>query len=185
MEKLNYNSILEEASIPVEVRNAISLGNLTVFKPLLAWVSDPRAFLMTSTLKTQIEDALASDDPSTVKWWEKLVADISFFVEGGLINWGLMKWLDPKKYEHWELKSTRPRPSFRVFGRFAFPDVFVGTHVVKRTELKGKWTIEWELEKLNCEDHWKAALGNFAAFSAPSYEGYITENARKEVRIER
>jgi hypothetical protein len=95
-----------------------------------------------------------------------------------------MKWLDPKKYEHWELKSVRPRPSLRVFGRFACPDVFVGTHIVERTKLKGKWTIEWEIEKLTCEDHWKAALGNFIPFSARDYEGYITENATRYVGIE-
>ncbi len=158
-------------------------GKLIPYKPVLKWVEEPRSFLMTPALNAQISSALASDDVSVVYRWDKLRADISHFVECGFINWNLMKWLDPKKYEHWELKSVRPKPSLRVFGRFACPDVFVGTHAVERTSLKGKWTIEWEIEKLRCEEHWKEALDGFAPFIAESYEEYITENAAKSVRI--
>jgi hypothetical protein len=184
MVKLNYNSISNSESAPPEVRNAIACGVLIPFKPPLAFSPEPRAFLMTPFLRGQIDTALGSADAKMVSRWERLVADISHFVEGGFINWGLMKWLEPKKFEHWELRSVRPRPSLRVFGRFACADVFVGTHVVERQSLKGKWAIEWELEKLSCEDHWQRALGNLPPLRAENYEGYITDNATRHVRID-
>lgn len=139
---------------------------------------------MTTHLATQIENGCRSDDSGLKARWEKLRADISHFVEGGYVNWNLMKWLDPKKFGHWELKSVRPKPSLRVFGRFACPDVFVGTHAVERKHLGGRWAMAWEMEKLRCEDYWKATLNNFQPFSAEMYEGYITENASKRVGIE-
>ena len=126
MAELNYNSS------PTEVKDAVHAGKLICFKPSVPWVGEPRVFLKTVLLDGQIDAALTCGDGPRVARWEKLLADISAFVEGALINWALMKWLDPKKYEHWELRSVRPRPSLRVFGRFACPDVFVGTHVVER-----------------------------------------------------
>lgn len=138
---------------------------------------------MTAHLHGQISEALVSGDPARIERWERLQADIAHFVQGGYVNWNLMKWLDPHKYEHWELCSVRPRPSLRVFGRFALPDVFVGTHVAERKKLKGKWSLEWELEKLTCEDHWKTALGNYAPFHGDSYESYITENASRKPKV--
>lgn len=138
---------------------------------------------MTRPLMETLTDGIASSDAVTLARWEKLEADISHFVEGGYINWGLMKWLEPKKQGFWELKSIRPRPSLRVFGRFAHEDVFVGTHVVERAGLKGKWSLEWELEKLACEESWRLALGDLEPFSAQFYESYITTNAEKNVRI--
>lgn len=169
--------------IPEEVRRAFRDGKLQPFKSPLPWAEAPRAFLMTAHLERQINEGLASQVDTVHARWEKLQADISHFVEGGYINWGLMKWLDPHKFEHWELKSVRPRPSLRVLGRFACPDVFVGTHVLARTELKGKWDITWELQKLECEDHWKAALGDTSPYHAAAYEQYITENAGRDIMV--
>jgi hypothetical protein len=90
-----------------------------------------------------------------------------------------MKWLEPKKHEIWELKSVRPRPSLRVFGRFAQANVFVGTHIAERKSLKGKWSLEFELEKLRAEEIWNRIFNTKTPFSASHYEGYITENASR------
>ena len=138
---------------------------------------------MTQQLNSQISLALASEDSARVERWEYLRADISHYVEGGRVTWDLMRWLCPHKFEHWELRSRRPRPSLRVFGRFAEPDVFVGTHVAERTSLKEKWNLQWELAKLSCEDYWKHALGDRPAFTAESYESYITENAYRHLKV--
>jgi hypothetical protein len=116
--------------------------------------------------------------------WDRLRADLSHFVENGLMTWATMKWLDPQKYEHWEFKSRRPRPSLRMFGRFAQPNVFAGTHIVERAPLGAKWSLNWELEKLICEDEWKRALGDDAPFfHGGAYETYITENAYRFPRV--
>ena len=130
-----------------------------------------------------MSEGLASEADAVRARWEKLQADVSHFVEGGYINWGLMKWLDPHKFEHWELKSVRPKPSLRVFGRFACPNVFVGTHVLARAEMRGKWDITWELQKLECEEHWTAALGDMPPFHTAAYKHYITENASRDVAV--
>jgi hypothetical protein len=114
---------------------------------------------MSEVLAAQIQTGITSSDQKLAERWERLRADISHYVENGLITWNFMKWLDPKKYEHWNLRSVRPRPSMRVFGRFAEPSVFIGTHTVARASLKGKWSIEWELEKLRCEEIWTRIFG--------------------------
>ena len=76
-----------------------------------------------------------------------------------------MKWLDPQKQEVWELKSVRPKPSIRVFGRFAQPNVFVATHWAFRTDLKGKWSQEYWEEIAKCEARWKGLTDK------PPFEG--------------
>ena len=76
----------------------------------------------------------------------------------------------------------RPKPSLRVFGRFAEPDVFVGTHAIERASLGGKWSIAWEIEKLECEQIWRQIFTS-PPFSAAKYEDYITENAHPNVRL--
>ncbi len=115
--------------------------------------------------------------------WEKLEADISHFVEGGYVNRSLLKQLEPLKYEHWCLRSVRPRPSIRIIGRFGAADLFVGTHALLRNSLAGKWSPAWEHEKLVCEDHWRGAVGDMAPFSGATYTDYITENAHEGVKI--
>jgi len=163
------------------IRDAIeaakTAGALIPFNPPVGWNSKPRAFLMTQRLAGQITDGLTSTDAKRVDRWDRLRADIANFVENGLMTWASMKWLDPHKYEHWEIKSRRPRPSLRIFGRFAEPNVFVGTHVIERTKLGEKWSLEWELEKLACEEEWKRAMGDCLPFHGNSYEDYMTENA--------
>ncbi len=109
---------------------------------------------------------------------------MSYFVEGHLVTDDLMKQLKPEKFEHWELRSLRPKPSMRVFGRFAARDIFIGTHVKLRTELGAMWSFEFGQETLVCEDHWKAAgLGEpFSDSPSFTYKAYMS-NASKRVRI--
>jgi hypothetical protein len=94
----------------------------------------------------------------------------------------ILKQLKPEKYEHWELISRRPRPSLRVFGRFAKPNVFIGTHVQPRHGMGGMWSPAFEHEKLVCEDYWRDA-GLPEPFRGAKYEDYITENASRMLRV--
>lgn len=138
---------------------------------------------MTQRLAHQMSEARSSPDDARVERWERLRADIAHFVENGRVTWSFMRWLDPKKFEHWELRSVRPRPSLRVFGRFAEPDVFVGTHAVERAPLGRKWSLQWELEKLACEEAWNLALAGCEPFRSDTYEDYITENASRFPKV--
>jgi hypothetical protein len=164
------------------IRAAKAAGKLIAAKPTVPWAGEPRVFLMCLPLYQAIEAGKRSADEKVLRRWAQLEADIGFFVEGGFITEDRLKQLEPYKYEHWALRSLQPRPSLRVFGRFAEPDVFVGTHVTERPALGQKWSIDWEMEKLACEGHWEAAgLGN--PFSANTYEAYITENARSQWEV--
>jgi hypothetical protein len=166
------------------IARAVSNGDLFPVKPIAPWSGAPRGFLLCKPLREAIESGKASDSSAERHRWATLEAAMSYFVEGHPVSDGLIKQLLPQKYEHWELRSRSPKPSMRVFGRFAAYDIFVGTHVRLRTELGGMWSQQFEHEKLVCEDHWKAA-GLLAPFSdSPTfkYEAYMS-NASKNVRV--
>ncbi|HUZ14109.1 MAG TPA: hypothetical protein VMU93_14830 [Caulobacteraceae bacterium] len=166
-------------------------GVLIPARPIAPWAGEPRAFLMCQPLHAAIVTGRSDTDPKVRGRWAALEAAISHFIEGGYVTQNLLKQLTPYKFEHWTLRSTRPRPSLRVFGRFAMPDVFVGTHVCERPTLGGKWSPQYEQEKLVCEQHWKAAgLPDEpppGAFSSESFEysEYITSNASRNVQVPR
>lgn len=170
-----------------EVRQAYKKGKLFPARPIVNWAGEPRAFFMCQPLYDAVQNGKQSLDESERQRWAKLEAQMGTFVEGGYVNDDLVKQLQPPKYEHWELKSRKPRPSLRVFGRFAEPDVFIGTHVLPRDGLGGMWSPEFEHEKLVCEDHYAAADLTTFYSDAPHfrYERYITSNASKKVRISR
>ena len=167
------------------IKAARQAGKLFPAPRIVNWSGEPRVFLMCKSLFESIDRGKKSETEKDRKPWAALEAAMGYFVEGGLITDDLVKQLLPEKYEHWELRSRKPKPSLRVFGRFALPDVFIGTHVKLRTELGGMWSSQFENEKLVCEDHWKEA-GLPDAFSAPPnflYEDYLTSNAHKKIRI--
>jgi hypothetical protein len=164
------------------IEAAKASGALVPARPVAPWVGEPRAFLMCRPLREAIEAARQSGDEKVIRRWAQLEADIGHFVGGGYVTDDLLKQLEPEKYEHWELISRRPKPSLRVFGRFAEPDVFVGTHVVPRGGLGGMWSPQFEHEKLVCEDHWRDA-GLPEPFRGTRYEDYITDNASRRVRV--
>jgi hypothetical protein len=145
---------------------------------------------MCKPLYEAIDEGKLDADEGARDRWAQLEADIGSFIEGGLMTDKLIKQLKDEKYEHWELISRRPKPSLRVFGRFAKPDVFVGTHVVMRKLMGGMWSPQYEHEKLVSEDHWKAAglpiepfPGAFTDAPFFRYERYITENARRKLEV--
>lgn len=164
------------------IQAAKAAGKLIPARPIVPWAGEPRAFLMCEPLDDAIKAARMSNSQVVIKRWSQLEADIGYFIEGGYITDDRIKQLDPYKYEHWELRSLRPRPSLRVFGRFAEPDVFIGTHVVERPILGEKWSLNWKLEKLSCEQHWNAA-GLGEPFVGKAYEDYITENASRRLGV--
>ncbi|HET6467651.1 MAG TPA: hypothetical protein VFG43_04660 [Geminicoccaceae bacterium] len=157
-------------------------GLLVPAAPVVRWAGAARVFLMCRALYEAIESGRLSNEERVRRRWAQLEADIGHFVEGGFVTEGLLKQLKPEKFEHWELVSRRPKPSLRVFGRFAAPDVFVGTHVVQRRLLGGMWSPEFEHEKLVCEELWQE-LGLPDPFHASRYEDYITENATRQLEV--
>lgn len=167
-----------------EISRAKADGRLFPALPIAKWQGTPRALLMCTALWNAIEEGRREQKDEQRAVWARLEAAFSHFIEGGLVTNDFLKQLKPEKYEHWEIRSRKPRPSMRVFGRFAMPDVFIATHVVRRSELGGMWSMPFEHHKLVCEDHWKAAQLSAPFSDAPSfrYEKYITENAAETLR---
>lgn len=166
------------------IESAVADGRLVAIRPVVPWAGTPRGFLVCAPLRDQMHSGKSDPDPKMRGRWATLEAAMSFFVEGNYVTEGLIKQLKPEKFEHWELRSRKPRPSMRVFGRFAARDVFIGTHVRLRQELGGMWSPQFEHEKLVCEQHWKAA-GLPPPFSDPPdfrYEQYMS-NAARQVRM--
>ncbi len=173
------------------IRDAIErakiAGTLIAARPSVPWAPEPRVFLKCRPLQTEIEAGSSDPNEKVRQRWARLEAMIGSFVEGNLVNDDVMKQLQPYKYEHWEMRSRKPSPSLRVFGRFAMPDVFVGTHVERRDGLGGMWSAQFEHQKLVCEDHWKAAGLADVFTDAPMfrYEAYLTSNAYRKLRVSR
>ena len=176
--------------IDTAIKAAVESGALRPAKPIAPWAPEPRVFLMCRPLYEAIEEGRHDHAETARNRWAQLEADIGTFVEGGLVTEKLLKQLKDRKFEHWEFISRRPSPSLRVFGRFAKPDVFVGTHVVPRKGMGGMWSPQFEHEKLVCEDHWEAAglptepsPGAFTDTPLFRYQSYITENASRNLKV--
>lgn len=171
--------------IPACVKAAKAAGRLVPAAPITSWEGEPRAVLLCQPISQALKNGRNDPDVKERQCWAKVEAAFSHFIEGGWIDENLVKQLIEYKFEHWEFRCRRPRPSIRVFGRFVMPDVFVATHPVPRRLLGGMNSAEFEHEKLVCEQHWKAA-GLKAPFSDPPsfrYESYITSNASRKPGI--
>jgi hypothetical protein len=162
------------------IENAIESGALHPVHPVVPWAVSKRELYVCRPLKELLHAGRESPDPGIRGRMARLEAALSFFVEGGRVDENFLKHLDPPKYEHWEIRSRRPRPSLRVFGRFVDHDVFVATPAVARSELGGKWSPRFEHEKLVCEQYWSEAGLSRPFTDAPSfrYEAYMSNAAR-------
>ena len=167
------------------VKAAVDRGLLVHARRIASWPGQPRVVLLCRPVREAIEDGRRHPDDKERQSWARVEAAFAHFIEGGSVTENLVIQLQPGKFEHWEFRCRRPKPSIRVFGRFARPDVFVATHHRPRQLLGGMNSPEFEHEKLVCEDHWNAC-GLGAPFSdSPQfrYEAYITENASRKVAI--
>ena len=171
--------------ITEQIEAALQSGSLVQAKPIAAWEGVPRVVLMCKPIFESLETGRQSIDEAERQCWAKVEAAFSHFIAGGLVTEQLLKQLKDYKNEHWAFRCRNPRPSIRVFGRFAMPDVFVATHAVSRTALRGMWSPEFEHEKLVCEEHWSnAGLGE--PFSDPPkfrYSEYISGEATRKLAI--
>jgi hypothetical protein len=152
---------------------------LVVFEARVKWAQCKRVILMCP----EVDEALNQErnSPKDITRWAALEADMSWFVEAGYVNRQFLKRLT-KVHEVWTLRSVRPKPSLRVFGRFAEPDVFIATHIVERSELGEKDSEGYRREILRCKSKW-SQLFTSPPHSGKSYNDYITENATEQPAI--
>ncbi len=184
--KLSY--MLIDAAIKEAKRKRL----LMPVRSVAGWAGEKRAFLMCKPLHEAIQTGKALPGEKDRQRWAALEGAMIHFVEGGLITRQKLKPLEEKRFENWELVNKKPRPSLRIFGSFAKPNVFVGTHVELRNKLGGFNSVQFEIERIRSEEIWEATGlpmkddGHPHAFTdAPNfrYSAYITENAREKVQI--
>lgn len=85
--------------------------------------------------------------------------------------------LSPAEDEVWEIRGRAPRPTIRVFGRFAERDCFVALGWRLRKELGGADSIEFRREVLNCRADWRRIFSAYDAFKRNTVDDYISEKA--------
>jgi hypothetical protein len=123
-------------------------------------------------------------DPSRSTQVGMLRADLDRFLEESLIIVGhrrsrhaYMKRLDPGRDEVWEIRSRDPQPEFRLFGRFAETDVFVGTRCLDRDYLGAENSREWRDEMVRCGTDWRNLFSPYRPLTNRPLHEYISTNA--------
>lgn len=167
-----------------EIEVAKATGLLRPLRFPQDWRGQPRAMLLSAPLDQALMEGQKAADPQELKRWVSLHALMVSFVQGDFFTERQLKQLAEPKHEVWELKF-REKPGIRVFGRFALPDVFIATHLIERKPLGAKGSVEFEIEKLNCEQIYRASGLTSVFTDSPHfrYEKYITSNAAKTLRV--
>ena len=156
-------------------------GRLVRMDPLLPGRNE-RVLFAARALYEEIKQAGDQNDSDSFRIGQ-LLADIEQFTSGRAITVGygsddhcMMKLLAPTVDEVWEMRSRDPKPSLRVFGRFAGPDVFIATHKARRRDLGGWGSEEWAIEIRRCKALWRQIFPSYQPFSGSLASDYITEN---------
>ena len=117
-----------------------------------------------------------------------LWADFDRFVEGRLVPVALdspyrkpkntyLSRLHPGSDEVWQIRSRAPRPSIRVFGRFAYRDCFVALFWRLRSELGGPGSSAYRQEMRNCLAAWRHIFPHHDPLTGSTVDEYISEKA--------
>ena len=85
--------------------------------------------------------------------------------------------MHPVDDEVWQIRSRAPKPSIRIFGRFADRDCFVALNWRLRRELGGPGSQEYRKEIRNCLSAWRRIFPSYDALTGNSVNDYISEKA--------
>lgn len=168
-------------SIQAELEKLLKAGELVLIRPLLSG-AHVRIILATALLHSQLVGPW-DDDPELGRRMGLLWRDLDRFSYGQHMTIGHgedehcdFKPLDPEKDEIWEYRSRAPAPSWRVFGRFAEPDVFIATNMERRGLLGAKRSREWAIEIGLCKSNWRRLFPYCDPYRGEKTNDYITAN---------
>lgn len=138
----------------------------------------------------EVIDGFNSDnwvDPSEALRFGELRQQFDWFTQGGIITVGWDPYdkkktaqlarTDPVQDEVWDFRCTDPKPSIRVFGRFALPDVFIALEWRYRKEMGGPGCREWNNMILNTIGKWDALFPEIPPHQGATLDEYITKDA--------
>jgi hypothetical protein len=168
-------------SIVDEIRQRVADGMLVLREPMIRGSPHTRLVYAAPMLSDRIDADLSSEE--SADRMGRLIADVDHFSMGGLVTvsrgaekHAFMKQLEPPGDEIWEIRSRDPKPSLRVFGRFAVRDVFIATHVCSRGELGGPHSRAWSDELRRCAAEWRKLFPTYPPLSGVALHDYISEN---------
>jgi hypothetical protein len=170
-------------SIADSIRWHVAEGRLFPVRPK-AYGSIERRMMFVSQ---ELNEILVSEAPSLadVARIAVLDAQLGHFVEGGVVDPTYMRMLDRPAHNVLEIRARRPRPSIRVFGRFAQKDVFIALNVELRNSLAGKGSRAWRDEAVRCGVLWRALFPTYDPLEGDSLHDFISENVydRRELGL--
>lgn len=156
-------------------------GRLRLLPPMMPGAPHPRLIYAAPELQAELEQSW--DLGQSTDRIGRLLANLDTYSTGGLVvvstgveNTALFKHLDPRAEEVWEIRSRDPKPSIRVFGRFAEVDIFIATHMCTRGYLGGPGSREWRDEFERCKTEWSKLFSTFEPVTGPDVRAYISEN---------
>jgi hypothetical protein len=117
--------------------------------------------------------------------WGRVKSDLASFLQGDLItvpqehrrprSHYMARLLWPSSPEVWEIRCRDPRPSIRIFGRFADTDAFVAFHWRRRGWLGAFGHRAWRAASVQCTTDWRNLLPSYRPHSSEDYpDGYIS-----------
>lgn len=109
-----------------------------------------------------------------------LEADLHRFINGDKITVGHAEeptcFLKPLNNcrEVWEIRSRDPKPSLRIFGRFAGKDAFVAITMQHRTILDHIRSRAWAVEIRRCATEWTRLFPHLEPHTGNSTHDYVS-----------
>lgn len=159
-------------SIEDEILSLVGNGRLHEVEPTAGpWV---RELFVPAELHKELEHY--GEDPRIAH----LRARLNVYLNGHIVvvgsgrsKRGLMKKL-LKCDEVWEFIDKKPRPSLRMFCRFASPNILVGTHIVERRWLLGFNSLRWRTEQRRCVAEWRKVLPTYTPHEGDTIHDYLS-----------
>src|SRR3954462_15961174 len=169
-------------SIRTLIADRIAGGRLVQLPHMLLGLRTPRVIYLVSDLFRDLVQGPWADEETEFQMGT-LGADLDRFLEGLPIVVGYrrarhayMKRLDPGRDEIWAIRSRDPKPEYRVFGRFAETDVFIGTKCLDRDYLGNEKSRQWRDEMVRCATDWNSLFSPYPPLIDRQLHEYISTN---------
>lgn len=109
---------------------------------------------------------------------DESLIDLQFVLNSYVLNEELLngmdaKRLDPPDKEVWEFRSYVKQPRLRLFGSFAHPRFFVGTHYRVRSDLEPKRGPQWNKVIRETYLEIRRFFGGYLPFSGRTFRSYF------------
>jgi len=117
--------------------------------------------------------------------WGRIRNDLESFIQGDLItvpqelnrakSHYMARLIRPSSPEVWEIRCRDPKPSVRIFGRFADRDAFIAFRWWPRRLLGGFGDRAWRTASVQCTTDWRNLFPSYDPHSSEDYpNGYIS-----------